>query len=515
MIRKEQNLLLNYRMDNKIGLIILDGWGIGNKDETDAINSANTPFYDELIERFPNAELTTFGEAVGLPEGQMGNSEVGHLNIGAGRIVYQELTRINKSIEDKTFFLNEVLLEALNLAKKEDRKIHLMGLVSDGGVHSSQEHLHALCQLSNDLQIPKVFIHAFTDGRDCDPLSGMAFIKKLENFIIGSPIKIATVIGRYFAMDRDNRWERIKKAHALMTKGIGDRFNNASEAIQNAYSKGITDEFIGPAIIDQDGLIDKGDVVICFNFRSDRPREITSALTQRDFPEFDMKKMNLHYYCMTRYDERFKGLHVLFEKDNLSNTLGDIIAKEGKTQVRIAETEKYPHVTFFFNGGREVPFKNEKRILVSSQKVATYDLRPEMSAQEVKSQIVSYMKSDKPDFICLNFANADMVGHTGVFSAIVKAVETVDNCLEEIVNEGRKIGYEFIVIADHGNADLAVNPDQTPNTAHTTNPVPIILITEDQKLKIKNGKLADIAPSILNRLGIVPPKEMNGISLIH
>ena len=515
MIQKAQNLLLNYRMGNKIGLIILDGWGIGNKDDADAIDSANTPFYDELIERFPNAELTTFGEAVGLPEGQMGNSEVGHLNIGAGRIVYQELTRINKSIEDQTFFLNEVLLEALKLAKEEDRKIHFMGLVSDGGVHSSQEHLHALCQLSKDLKIPKVFIHAFTDGRDCDPLSGVGFIKKLENFIVGSPIKIATVIGRYFAMDRDNRWERIKKAHALMTKGVGDKFNKASEAIQNAYSKGITDEFIEPAIINQDGLIDEGDVVICFNFRSDRPREITSALTQRDFPEFDMKKMDLHYCCMTRYDETFKGVHVLFEKDNLLNTLGDVVSKSGKTQVRIAETEKYPHVTFFFNGGCEVPFKNEKRILVSSQKVATYDLMPEMSAQEVKSQIISYMKSDKPDFICLNFANPDMVGHTGVFSAIVKAVETVDNCLEEIVNEGRKIGYEFIVIADHGNADLAVNPDQTPHTAHTTNPVPVILITEDKKLKIKNGKLADIAPSILNRLGIAPPKEMNGISLIH
>lgn len=515
MIQKVQNLLLNYRMENKIGLIILDGWGIGNKDDTDAIDSAKTPFYDELIESCPNAELTTFGEAVGLPEGQMGNSEVGRLNIGAGRIVYQELTRINKSIEDQTFFLNDVLLEAMKLAKEEDRKIHFMGLVSDGGVHSSQEHLHALCQLSKDLKIPKVFIHAFTDGRDCDPLSGMAFIKKLENFIVSSPIKIATVIGRYFAMDRDNRWERIKKAHALMTKGVGDKFNKASEAIQNAYSKGITDEFIEPAIINQDGLIDEGDVVICFNFRSDRPREITSALTQRDFPEFDMKKMNLHYCCMTRYDETFKGVHVVFEKDNLLNTLGDIVSKSGKTQVRIAETEKYPHVTFFFNGGREVPFKNEKRILVNSPKVATYDLMPEMSAHEVKSQIISYMKSEKPDFICLNFANPDMVGHTGVFSAIVKAVETVDNCLEEIVNEGRKIGYEFIVIADHGNADLAVNPDQTPNTAHTTNPVPIILISEDQKLKIKNGKLADIAPSILNRLGIAPPKEMNGISLIH
>ncbi len=501
-------------MENKIGLIILDGWGIGNKDKSDAINSANTPFYDQLIKRYPNAQLTTFGEDVGLPEGQMGNSEVGHLNIGAGRIVYQELTRINKSIKDKSFFSNVILLDALNMAKKEARKVHFMGLVSDGGVHSAQEHLHALCTLSKQLQMPKVFIHAFTDGRDCDPKSGLTFISKLENFIADGQVKIASVIGRYFAMDRDNRWERIKKAHALMTKGIGDKFNNASQAIQSAYSKGITDEFIEPAIINHDGLIDEGDVVICFNFRSDRPREITSALTQKDFPEFDMKKMDLHYCCMTRYDETFNGLYVLFEKDNLLNTLGDILSKEGKTQVRIAETEKYPHVTFFFNGGREAPFKNEHRILVSSPKIATYDLMPEMSAPEVKTQIISYMKSDHPDFICLNFANPDMVGHTGVFAAIVKAVETVDNCLEEIVTEGKRIGYEFIVIADHGNADLAINPDKTPNTAHTTNPVPIIYVSDDQNLKVKNGKLADIAPSILNRLGIVPPNEMDGEILI-
>ena len=502
-------------MENKIGLIILDGWGIGNKDKTDAIDSAKTPFYDQLIEKYPNAELTTFGEAVGLPEGQMGNSEVGHLNIGAGRIVYQELTRINKSIQDKTFYSNKVLLEALNLAQLEDRKVHFIGLVSDGGVHSSQEHLHALCRLSKNLGLSKVFIHAFTDGRDCDPKSGLGFIKKLEAIITDSPVKIATVIGRYFAMDRDNRWERIKKAYSLLIHGTGEQFNNASQAIKSAYNEGITDEFIEPAIINEDGLIDEGDIVICFNFRSDRPREITSALTQRDFPEFNMKKMDLHYCCMTRYDESFKGLNVLFEKDNLLNTLGEVISKEGKTQVRIAETEKYPHVTFFFNGGRETPFKNEHRILVSSPKVATYDLMPEMSAPEVKDKIIAYMKSDTPDFICLNFANPDMVGHTGVFSAIVKAVETVDNCLEEIVNEGKRIGYEFIVIADHGNADLAINPDDTPNTAHTTNPVPIIYVSDDQNIKIKNGKLADIAPSILKRLGIAHPIEMEGEILIY
>lgn len=502
-------------MENKIGLIILDGWGIGNMDKTDAIDSAKTPFYDQLIERYPNAQLTTFGEAVGLPEGQMGNSEVGHLNIGAGRIVYQELTRINKSIQDKTFYSNKVLLEALNLAQVEGRKVHFIGLVSDGGVHSSQEHLHALCRLSKNLGLSKVFIHAFTDGRDCDPKSGLGFIKKLEAIITDGPVKIATVIGRYFAMDRDNRWERIKKAYSLLIHGTGEQFSNASQAIKSAYNEGITDEFIEPAIINKDGLIDEDDIVICFNFRSDRPREITSALTQRDFPEFNMKKMDLHYCCMTRYDESFKGLHVLFEKDNLLNTLGEVISKEGKTQVRIAETEKYPHVTFFFNGGRETPFRNEHRILVSSPKVATYDLMPEMSAPEVKGKIIAYMKSDTPDFICLNFANPDMVGHTGVFSAIVKAVETVDNCLEEIVNEGKRIGYEFIVIADHGNADLAINPDETPNTAHTTNPVPIILVSDDQNLKVKNGKLADIAPSILKRLGVSPPSEMDGENLIY
>ena len=502
-------------MENKIGLIILDGWGIGNKDKTDAIDSAKTPFYDQLIEKYPNAQLTTFGEAVGLPEGQMGNSEVGHLNIGAGRVVYQELTRINKSIQDKTFYSNKVLLEALNLAKLEDRKVHFIGLVSDGGVHSSQEHLHALCMLSKNLGLSKVFIHAFTDGRDCDPRSGLGFIKKLEAIITDGPVKIATVIGRYFAMDRDNRWERIKKAYSLLIHGTGEQFKNASQAIKSAYNEGITDEFIEPAIINEDGLVDEGDIVICFNFRSDRPREITSALTQRDFPEFNMKKMDLHYCCMTRYDESFKGLHVLFEKDNLLNTLGEVISKEGKTQVRIAETEKYPHVTFFFNGGRETPFKNENRILVSSPKVTTYDLMPEMSAPEVKDKIIAYMKSDTPDFICLNFANPDMVGHTGVFSAIVKAVETVDNCLEEIVNEGKRIGYEFIVIADHGNADLAMNHDDTPNTAHTTNPVPIIHVSDDQNLKIKNGKLADIAPSILKRLGIAHPIEMEGETLIY
>ena len=500
-------------MKNKIGLLILDGWGIGEKDDSDAISKAQTPFFDSLLEKYSNAQLTTYGEAVGLPEGQMGNSEVGHLNIGAGRIVYQELSRINNSIESKAFFKNPVLLEAFELARTQNKKMHFIGLVSNGGVHSHQLHLEALCTMAKEQEIAEAYIHVFTDGRDCDPKSGLGFVRSLENFISTTPVKIASVIGRYFAMDRDNRWERIKKAYQLMTKGKGATFHSASEAINTSYKNGITDEFVEPAIINDAGIIENGDVVICFNFRSDRPREITTALTQKDFPEFDMKKLELHYYCMTRYDESFKQVKIIFEKENLTNTLGEVISKNGLSQVRIAETEKYPHVTFFFNGGREAPFEKEHRILVNSPKVTTYDLLPEMSAQEVKDEIISYMNSKAPDFICLNFANPDMVGHTGVFPAIIKAVETVDFCIEEIISKGEKMGYEFIVVADHGNADMAINPDLTPNTAHTTNPVPVVFISE-KNVKIKGGKLADIAPTILNRLGIACPNEMNGESLI-
>lgn len=500
-------------MKNKIGLIILDGWGIGAKDASDAIHTAKTPYFDSLIAKHGNATLKTYGESVGLPEGQMGNSEVGHLNIGAGRIVYQELTRINKSIENKSFYDNESLNQAFQIAKTENKKVHLIGLVSNGGVHSSQEHLHALCKMAEMHEHHRTFVHAFTDGRDCDPQSGLGFIEKLTSFIKNRPIKIATIIGRYYAMDRDNRWERIKKAYDLMVHGKGSSFETSEASIKASYMHGITDEFIEPILIEKDGLIEKGDVVICFNFRSDRPREITTALTQRDFPELEMNTMDLHYFCMTRYDEAFKNVNIIFDKDNLQNTLGQVLAEHNKTQVRIAETEKYPHVTFFFNGGREIPFKNEHRILVNSPKVATYDLQPEMSAPEVKKEITQYIEKASPDFICLNFANPDMVGHTGVFSAIVSAVETVDGCLEEIVSKGTQLGYEFIVIADHGNADLAINDDMSPNTAHTTNPVPIIFISE-QNSKLKNGKLADIAPTILNRLNIAIPKEMDGENLI-
>jgi 2,3-bisphosphoglycerate-independent phosphoglycerate mutase len=500
-------------MTNRFGLIILDGWGIGNGSKSDAIANANTPFMDSLLKNYPNATLKTSGEDVGLPDGQMGNSEVGHLNIGAGRIVYQELTRINKAIRDGEFQQNEVLNEAFQKAKSNGCKIHFIGLVSKGGVHSSQEHLYALCDMAKSYELNNVFIHAFTDGRDCDPKSGIGFMQELENHLKISTGKVASVVGRYYSMDRDNRWERVKKAYDLLTKGIGSKFSSAEEAILFSYQNGITDEFIEPSIIDSNGVIENGDVVICFNFRTDRPREITIALTQKAFPEFQMEPLNLHYCSMTNYDATFKNIQVVFEKDNLFNTIGEVISNAGKTQVRIAETEKYPHVTFFFSGGRESIFEQEDRILVNSPKVATYDLQPEMSAPEVRDRIVDFIQSKQPDFICLNFANPDMVGHTGVYEAIVKAVEMVDTCLKDVVNAGEELGYEFLVIADHGNADYALNDDGSPNTAHSLNPVPMVLVTNDKTVKLQPGILADVAPTILNRMGISAPKEMTGKNL--
>ena len=497
-------------MENKVGLIILDGWGIGNQDHTDAIYKANTPFFDSLIRNYPNSKLKTYGEYVGLPEGQMGNSEVGHLNIGAGRIVYQELSRINNSIKQNEFEKIPLLLEAFEQAKKNGKKVHFIGLVSDGGVHSSQEHLYALCELSSKLNMKDVYIHAFTDGRDCDPKSGLGFIETLEQVSEKNQVKISTLIGRYYAMDRDQRWE----ASDLMVNGIGEDLSSASEALSSSYQNGITDEFLEAYIIDKNGLIAEGDTVICFNFRSDRPREITSALTQKDFPEYAMKKLKLNFYCMTRYDESFEGLKVLFDKENITNTIGEVLSNSGKSQLRIAETEKYPHVTFFFNGGREKPFSNEKRILVNSPKVATYDLQPEMSAPKVTEHVLEELTTHQPDFLCLNFANPDMVGHTGVYMAIVQAVETVDSCLEKIVTTGLENGYTFIVIADHGNADLAVNNDGTPHTAHSLNPVPCIAISSTQIKALNNGILGDIAPTILNLFEIETPKEMTGKSLL-
>ena len=505
-------------MTEHFGLIILDGWGIGDGSSSDAISNAKTPVMDSLLLKYPHATLKTSGEDVGLPEGQMGNSEVGHLNIGAGRIVYQELTRINKSIRDGDFYQNKVLVHAVEKAIHDERDLHLIGLVSKGGVHSTQEHLYAICQLAHEKGLERVYIHAFTDGRDCDPKSGEGFIAELEDTLKNSSGRIVSVIGRYYAMDRDNRWERIKKAYELLTKGEGTVFNSALDGIKASYESGVTDEFIEPISVrnkeNDPVVIKENDVVICFNFRTDRPREISQALTQRDFPEFDMKAIPLHYITMTNYDATFKNVHILFEKDNLSNTLGEVLSKLDRTQVRIAETEKYPHVTFFFSGGREEKFPDEKRILVNSPKVATYNLQPEMSAIEVKEKIIDHLLNEKPNFICLNFANPDMVGHTGVFEAIVKAVETVDNCLGEVVRAGLDNGYEFLIIADHGNADYAINPDGSPNTAHSLNPVPVILVSQEKGLLIKDGILADVAPTILRRMGMAAPLEMTGKSLV-
>jgi 2,3-bisphosphoglycerate-independent phosphoglycerate mutase len=505
-------------MTDHLGLIILDGWGIGDKGRSDAVYNAETPFMDALMANHPNARLIACGEDVGLPEGQMGNSEVGHLNIGAGRIVYQELTRINKSIREGAFFEHPVLLEAIQKAKDNNVNLHLMGLVSKGGVHSSQDHLYALCDLAHRNGLKNVFIHAFTDGRDCDPKSGCGYFQELETHLSRSTGRIASIIGRYFAMDRDNRWERVKKAYDLLVHGRGNHFSEMEEVFKSSYELGVTDEFIEPWVCCEKGkpiaTIQPGDVVISFNFRTDRPREITQVLTQSDLHEFNMHRMDLHYYTMTNYDASFKDIHVIFEKDNLYNTLGEVLAKLDRSQVRIAETEKYPHVTFFFSGGREEPFTHENRILVNSPKVATYDLQPEMSAPEVKNSILECMQKERPHFFCLNFANPDMVGHTGVYDAIVKAVETVDGCLNEVVTAGLALDYELLIIADHGNADMAINPDGTPNTAHSLNPVPIILVSKEKGIKLHDGILADVAPTILRRLGIAAPIEMTGQSLV-
>lgn len=502
----------------KVALIILDGWGYGKKDYSDAIFKAQTPVFDRLINNYPNATLLTDGKHVGLPDGQMGNSEVGHLNIGAGRVVYQDLVKINRAIESDELAKNVTLLNAFKNAKEKSKNVHFLGLVSDGGIHSHQNHLVALCKIAKENGIEKSFIHAFTDGRDTDPHSGKGFIKSLQKNIKDTPTKIASVIGRYYAMDRDLRWERIQKAYDLMVYGKGEKTSNVLNAIQESYDNDITDEFIKPIVCTNSNneiitQIKKDDVVICFNFRTDRCRQITRALHQENFPDLGMSKLPLYYVTMTTYDANFKDVKVLFEKDNLKNTLGEVLSKSGKKQIRIAETEKYPHVTFFFSGGREKEFKGEKRIMIPSPKVATYDLQPEMSAEEVKGKIITEIKNESADFICLNFANPDMVGHTGVFDAIVKAVEKVDDCTGEIIESGLKHGYSFIIIADHGNADFAINEDGSANTAHTTNPVPIILIDSNYK-SIENGKLADVAPTILKLMNLTIPNEMDGNILV-
>jgi len=502
----------------KVALIILDGWGIGDGSKSDAIANANTPFVDSLFKNYPHSTLRTSGEHVGLPDGQMGNSEVGHLNIGAGRIVYQDFALINKAVREKTIDTNVELVKAFDYAKKENKAIHFIGLVSEGGVHSSQGHLHHLCDLAKSKGLNNVFIHAFTDGRDTDPKSGLGYLTNLENHLKTSAGKIASVVGRYYAMDRDKRWERVKLAYDLLVKGAGTKTQNAIQAIESSYAENVTDEFIKPIVCTDAsgnpiGNIKENDVVICFNFRTDRCREITEVLTQKDMPEQGMKTLPLYYVTMTNYDATFKNVHILYDKDNLVNTLGEVLERAGKKQIRIAETEKYPHVTFFFSGGREKEFVGEKRIMAPSPKVATYDLQPEMSAVELTDAILPEIKKGETDFICLNYANADMVGHTGDYNAVTKAVETVDACTKRIVEAGIEKGYSFIIIADHGNSDYMINPDGSPNTAHTTNPVPCILIDTDYK-HVKEGKLADIAPTILKILGIAVPKEMDGEVLI-
>ena len=506
---------------NKVLLMILDGWGKGDHTKSDAIYSTHPKYISGLMEKYPNAELLTSGENVGLPDGQMGNSEVGHLNIGAGRVVYQDLVKINKAIRENTISDNPVIKEAFNYAKKEGKAVHFVGLVSNGGVHSSDKHLYKLCDITKDYGLDKVYIHALTDGRDTDPRSGLGFMTELAEHLKTSNGEIADVVGRYYGMDRDKRWERVKVAYDLFVNGTGEKTTDVLAAIKESYNNEVTDEFIKP-IVKVDGAgnpvgtIKPGDVVFCFNFRTDRLREITTVLTQQDMPEYGMKTMPLYYLTMTRYDDSFKNVHIVYDKENLTNTLGEIVSANGRTQIRIAETEKYAHVTFFFNGGREEPFEGENRILIPSPKVATYDLQPEMSAYLVKDAIVEELKKGTVDFVALNFANGDMVGHTGVYEAIQKAVKAVDECVEAVVETAKANGYTIIIIADHGNADYALNPDGSPNTAHSLNPVPIIVVSDKAKIKaVHNGVLADIAPTVLDIMGIPAPEDMNGKSLVE
>jgi len=506
-------------MNKKALLIILDGWGLGNDPEADVIAQANTPYMDQLLNDYPNAVLQTSGENVGLPQGQMGNSEVGHLNIGAGRIVYQDLVKINRAIEDNSMAENEALIEAFSYAKDNKKQVHFIGLVSDGGVHSLDRHLYKLCDLTTDYGLDKVFIHAITDGRDTDPRSGKGYIKNLEKHLERSNGQIASLIGRYYSMDRDKRWERVKEGYDLYVHGKGVKVTSITDAVQASYDQGVTDEFIKPVIsVDEQGkpltTIEPGDVVICFNFRTDRLREMTVVLTQQDMPEFDMHTMDLNYYTMTRYDDSFKGIQIIYDKENVRDTLGELVAQAGKKQIRIAETEKYAHVTFFFSGGREEPFEGENRILISSPKVATYDLQPEMSAYLVRDAIVKELNQQTADFVCLNFANGDMVGHTGIWSAITQAVEAVDSCVQDVVEAAKKNGYAVMIIADHGNADFAKNSDGSPNTAHSLNPVPCIVVNSEVE-GVKDGILADVAPTILDLLELPTPEAMSGKSLIR
>ena len=500
--------------------MILDGWGIGPDPERSAIIQAHTPFTDSLYDRFPNARLVTYGEEVGLPDGQMGNSEVGHMNIGAGRIVYQELARINRAIAMAEFPKEKAIQDLIDYCKSKQQPVHLMGLFSDGGVHSHINHFLAAIDVLSQEGI-QVFVHCFLDGRDTDPKSGIDYLKKLQNHIQGKSAKIATVIGRYYAMDRDNRWERIAEAYHLMVNGQGQKSDDPIAAVQESYDAGITDEFIKPiVVIDSQGnpltTIQNDHAVFFINFRTDRPRQIVSALSQTAYPEHQMRPLDLYMVTMARYDQSFSGIHVVYDKSDIQNTLGEHLATLGKSQLRIAETEKYPHVTFFFSGGREAPFENENRILIHSPKVATYDLKPEMSAYEITEKVIGNIGSDQPDFICLNFANADMVGHTGNFQAAIKAAETVDDCAKQVTEAALEAGYSILIIADHGNSDYMINDDGSPNTAHTMNPVPIIYLDNQPGFsEISDGKLGDIAPTILRIMGLPIPKEMTGDVLVR
>ncbi|AZQ64513.1 2,3-bisphosphoglycerate-independent phosphoglycerate mutase [Flammeovirga pectinis] len=507
-------------MNKKTILMILDGWGIGPDPKVSAIAQANTPFVDSLYTKYKHSKLEASGLAVGLPEGQMGNSEVGHMNLGAGRVVYQMLVRINQAVQDGSIADIEELQNAFSYAKENNKKVHFMGLVSNGGVHSHIGHLKGLLSAANAAELGKeqVFVHAFTDGRDCDPMSGKGFIQDVEQHMEKTTGQIASVVGRYNAMDRDNRWERVAKAYKVMVNAEGKEVSSITDAIQESYDNNVTDEFIEPLVNTVDGKpvakIEEGDVVLCFNFRTDRGREISLALTQKDYPEEGLKKLDIKYLTMTMYDETYKNVGVLFHKDNLKQTLGEVLESAGKKQIRIAETEKYPHVTFFFSGGRETEFDGETRLLAPSPKVATYDLQPDMSAYDIKDKIIPELQKGDADFVCLNFANADMVGHTGVFEAAVAACEAVDSCAKAVVEAGLENGYSSIVIADHGNSDVMKNPDGSPNTAHTTNLVPCIFVDPDFDGEIKDGKLGDIAPTVLKIVGVDKPEEMTGNCLI-
>ncbi len=505
-------------MNKKVILMILDGWGKSPDPKVSAIDNANVPFINSLYTKYPNAQLRTDGLNVGLPEGQMGNSEVGHMNLGAGRIVYQDLAKINLAVAHNSMKEEQPLIDAFTYAKENNKAVHFLGLVSDGGVHSHTSHLRSLIDASQNFGLEKVFIHAFTDGRDVDPKSGITYIENLENYIKNTSVKLASIVGRYYAMDRDKRWERIKIAYDLLVNGKGKQVLNSNLAISESYQNNITDEFIDPIVmVDSNNnpitTIQNDDVVVFFNFRTDRGRELTEALSQKDFHEFNMHKLNLYYVTMTNYDDTYNNVHVIYDKDNITETLGEVLEKNYKTQIRIAETEKYPHVTFFFSGGREIPFKGETRILRNSPKVATYDLKPEMSAFELKDALIPELNKGKVDFVCLNFANGDMVGHTGIMEAAIKACEAVDVCVKEVVEAALANNYTTIIIADHGNCETMINPDGSPNTAHTTNPVPIILVDKELK-NINNGVLGDLAPTILALMGIDKPKVMTGKSLL-